>query len=135
MCDAHGRCHVAHVELALDKDAKFTALKVSTIANMGAYLSTFATCVPTYLYGTLLSGTYTTPTIYVETKAVFTNTVPVDAYRGAGRPEATFVVERNVDLAADELGVDPAELRRRIFIPQDAFPYQTPVALQYHSGD
>jgi carbon-monoxide dehydrogenase large subunit len=135
MSDAHGRDHVTHVELALDAGAKFLALKVSTIANMGAYLSTFATCVPTYLYGTLLAGTYTTPAIYVETKAVFTHTVPVDAYRGAGRPEATFLVERIVDLAADELGLDPAELRRRNFIAADAFPYQTPVALQYDSGD
>src|SRR5205814_205101 len=113
MSDAHGRDHVTHVELALDKDAKFTALKVSTVANMGAYLSTFATSVPTYLYGTLLAGTYTTPAIYVETKAVFTNTVPVDAYRGAGRPEATFVVERIVDLAADELGMVTAKGTRR----------------------
>jgi carbon-monoxide dehydrogenase large subunit len=135
MSDAHGRDHVTHVELALDKDAKFLALKVSTVANMGAYLSTFATCIPTYLYGTLLAGTYTTPAIYVETKAVFTNTVPVDAYRGAGRPEATFLLERIVDLAADELAMDPAELRRRNFIPANAFPYQTPVALQYDSGD
>src|SRR5712672_2517233 len=135
MSDAHGRDHVTHVELALDGAAKFLALKVSTLANMGAYLSTFAPCIPTYLYGTLLAGTYTTPAIYVETKAVFTNTVPVDAYRGAGRPEATFLVERIVDLAADELGMDPAELRRRNFIPADAFPYQTPVALQYDSGD
>ncbi|HEY1796415.1 MAG TPA: xanthine dehydrogenase family protein molybdopterin-binding subunit [Stellaceae bacterium] len=135
MSDAHGRDHVTHVELALDADDKFTALKVSTIANMGAYLSTFATCIPTYLYGTLLAGTYTTPAIYVETKAVFTHTVPVDAYRGAGRPEATYLLERIVDLAADELGVDPAELRRKNFIARDAYPYQTPVALQYDSGD
>jgi aerobic carbon-monoxide dehydrogenase large subunit len=135
MSDAHGRDHVTHVELALDANAKFLALKVSTLANMGAYLSTFATCIPTYLYGTLLAGTYTTPAVYVETKAVFTNTVPVDAYRGAGRPEATFLLERIVDLAADELGLDPAELRRRNFIPANAFPYQTPVALQYDSGD
>jgi aerobic carbon-monoxide dehydrogenase large subunit len=133
--DAHGRDHVTHVELGVDANSKFVALKVSTIANMGGYLSTFATAIPTYLYGTLLAGTYTTPVIYVETKAVFTNTVPVDAYRGAGRPEATFLVERIVDLAADELGMDPAELRRRNFIPADAFPYQTPVALQYDSGD
>src|SRR6516225_2768522 len=133
--DAHGRDHVTHVELALDGQAKFLALKVSTIANMGAYLSTFAPCIPTYLYGTLLAGTYTTPAIYCETKAVFTHTVPVDAYRGAGRPEATFVLERVVDLAADEIGMDPAELRRRNFIPKDAYPYQTPVALQYDSGD
>jgi aerobic carbon-monoxide dehydrogenase large subunit len=135
MSDAHGRDHLTHVELALDAQARFLALKVSTIANMGGYLSTFAPCIPTYLYGTLLAGTYTTPAIYVETKAAFTHTVPVDAYRGAGRPEATFLLERIVDLAADELGIDPAELRRRNFIPADAFPYQTPVALQYDSGD
>jgi carbon-monoxide dehydrogenase large subunit len=135
MSDAHGRDHVTHVELGLDADNKFVALKVSTLANMGAYLSTFATCIPTYLYATLLAGTYTTPVVYCETKAMFTNTVPVDAYRGAGRPEATFLLERIVDLAADELGVDPAELRRKNFIPTDAYPYQTPVALQYDSGD
>src|SRR3984893_15317681 len=135
MSDAHGRDHVTHVELALDQNAKVLALKVSTIANMGAILSTFSTCIPTYLYGTLLAGTYTTPAIYVETKAVFTNTVPVDAYRGAGRPEATLLVERIVDPGADELGMDPAELRRRNFIAANAFPYQTPVALQYDSGD
>jgi aerobic carbon-monoxide dehydrogenase large subunit len=135
MSDAHGRDHATHVELGVDAQNKFVALKVSTIANMGAYLSTFSTCVPTYLYGTLLAGTYTTPVVYCETKAVFTNTVPVDAYRGAGRPEATFLLERIVDLAADELGIDPAELRRKNFIPTDAFPYQTPVALQYDSGD
>jgi aerobic carbon-monoxide dehydrogenase large subunit len=135
MSDAHGRDHATHVELGVDAQNKFVALKVSTIANMGAYLSTFSTCVPTYLYGTLLAGTYTTPVVYCETKAVFTHTAPIDAYRGAGRPEATFLVERIVDLAADELGVDPAELRRKNFIPTDAFPYQTPVALQYDSGD
>jgi carbon-monoxide dehydrogenase large subunit len=135
MSDAHGRDHVTHVELGLDADNKFVALKVSTLANMGGYLSTFSTCIPTYLYATLLAGTYTTPVIYAEVKAVFTHTVPVDAYRGAGRPEATFLLERIVDLAADELGVDPAELRRKNFIPTDAFPYQTPVALQYDSGD
>jgi carbon-monoxide dehydrogenase large subunit len=135
MSDAHGRDHVTHVELGVDAQNKFVALKVATLANMGAYLSTFATCVPTYLYATLLAGTYTTPVVYAEVKAVFTNTVPVDAYRGAGRPEATFLLERIVDLAADELGVDPAELRRKNFIPIDAYPYQTPVALQYDSGD
>src|SRR5258708_2432699 len=104
MSDAHGRDHVTHVELAVDAGAKFLGLKVSTIANMGAYLSTFATAIPTYLYGTLLAGTYTTPAIYVETKAVFTHTVPVDAYRGAGRPEPTFPLEPIVDLPAAELG-------------------------------
>ena len=102
---------------------------------MGAYLSTFSTCIPTYLHATLLAGVYTTPAIYAEIRAVFTNTVPVDAYRGAGRPEATFLLERLTDIAADVAGLDKAEIRRRNFIPSDAFPYQTPVALEYDSGD
>src|SRR5579871_648491 len=135
MSDAQGRDHVSHAELAMDKDGKFLGLRVSTIANMGAYLSTFAPCVPTYLYGTLLAGVYATPAIYCEVKAVFTNTVAVDAYRGAGRPEATFLLERLVEKAAREMKMDRADLRRRNFIPQNAFPYQTPVALQYDSGD
>ena len=135
MSDAQGRDHVSHAELAMDKDGKFLGLRVSTIANMGAYLSTFAPCVPTYLYGTLLAGVYATPAIYCEVKAVFTNTVAVDAYRGAGRPEATYLLERLVEKAAREMKMDRAELRRRNFIPQNAFPYQTPVALQYDSGD
>src|SRR3954452_17085670 len=135
MSDAHGRDHDTVAEMALDADGNFLGLRISTLANMGGYLSTFAPCIPTYLYATLLAGVYKTPVIYCEVKAVFTNTVPVDAYRGAGRPEATFLLERIVDLAADELGIDPAELRRRNFIPADAFPYQTPVALQYDSGD
>ncbi len=135
MSDAHGRDHVSNAQLALDADGKILGLKVHTYANMGAYLSTFAPCVPTYLYATLLAGTYTTPVIYCEVKAVFTNTVPVDAYRGAGRPEATFLLERLMDVAALETGIDRVELRRRNFIPTDAFPYQTPVALQYDSGN
>ena len=135
LSDAQGRDHATHAELALDKDGKFLALKVSTIANMGGYLSTFAPAIPTYLYATLLAGTYTTPAIYCEVKAVFTNTVPVDAYRGAGRPEATYVVERIVENAAHEMKIDPAELRRRNYVPTNAYPYQTPVALQYDSGD
>jgi carbon-monoxide dehydrogenase large subunit len=102
---------------------------------MGAYLSTFAPCVPTYLYATLLSGTYQIPVIYAEVKAVFTSTVAVDAYRGAGRPEATYLLERLVDVGRGETGMDRVEIRRRNFIPTDAFPYQTPVALQYDSGD
>jgi carbon-monoxide dehydrogenase large subunit len=135
MSDAHGRDHVSTAELALDKDGRFLALRVATLANMGAYLSTFAPAVPTYLYATLLAGVYTTPAIYAEVKAVFTNTVPVDAYRGAGRPEAAFLLERLVDVAAAKTGIDRVELRRRNFIPRDAFPYQTPVAVQYDSGD
>jgi carbon-monoxide dehydrogenase large subunit len=135
MSDAHGRDHVTKAELALDKDGKFLALRVATLANVGAYLSTFATSIPTYLYATLLAGVYTTPAVYVEVRAVFTNTVPVDAYRGAGRPEATYLLERLVDIAAREMNMDRVEIRRRNFIPNDAFPYQTPVALQYDSGN
>ncbi|MGH6947053.1 MAG: xanthine dehydrogenase family protein molybdopterin-binding subunit [Kiloniellales bacterium] len=134
LSDAHGRDHVTHAELALEEDGKFLALKVDTTAAMGAYLSNFASCVPTYLYATLLAGQYTTPVIYCNVKAVFTNTAPVDAYRGAGRPEATYVVERIVETAAREMKIDPAELRKRNFVAPDAFPYQTPVALQYDSG-
>src|SRR5579872_2666696 len=135
MTDAHGRDHMTHGELALDKDGKFLALRVATIANLGAYLSTFSTAIPTYLYATLLAGVYTTPVIYCEVKSVFTNTVPVDAYRGAGRPEATYLLERLVDVAAGVSGLDRAEIRKRNFIPKTAFPYQTPVALQYDNGD
>ncbi|MBI3512486.1 MAG: xanthine dehydrogenase family protein molybdopterin-binding subunit [Proteobacteria bacterium] len=135
MSDAQGRDHATHGELALDKDGKFLALRVSTVANLGGYLSTFSTTIPTWLYATLLAGVYTTPVIYCEVKAVFTNTVPVDAYRGAGRPEASYLLERLVDIAANVCGLDRAEIRKRNFIPKTAFPYQTPVALQYDSGD
>jgi carbon-monoxide dehydrogenase large subunit len=131
--DAHGRDHATTAELALDKDGKFLAMRVRTTANLGAYLSTFASCIPTILYATLLAGQYTTPVIYCEVTAVFTNTVPVDAYRGAGRPEATYVVERLVETAAREMKIDPAEIRRRNFVRN--FPYQTPVALQYDTGN
>lgn len=134
LTDAHGRDHVTHAELAIDKDGKFLGLRVDTKANMGAYLSTFASAVPTYLYALLLAGQYTTPAVYAEVKAVFTNTTPVDAYRGAGRPEATYVVERIVEAAARELKMDPVELRKKNFVPVDAFPYQTPVACVYDSG-
>ena len=135
LSDAHGRDHITKAKLALDADGKFLALKVETLANMGAYLSTFATAVPTYLYATLLAGVYTTPAIHCNVKALFTNTVPVDAYRGAGRPEATHLLERLVDRAAREMGMSQTDIRRKNFIPADAFPYQTPVALQYDSGD
>jgi carbon-monoxide dehydrogenase large subunit len=133
--DRHGRDHVTEVELALDETGKFLALKVVTLANMGGYLSTFGPNIPTNLYAPLLSGVYTTPAIYCNVKVVFTNTVPVDAYRGAGRPEATFVVERIVDVAASEMGIDRIELRRRNMIPKEAYPYQTPVLVEYDSGD
>ena len=116
LSDAHGRDHLTTAELALDATGRFLALRVDTTANLGAYLSTFASSVPTILYATLLAGQYATPKICATVNAVFTNTAPVDAYRGAGRPEATFVVERIVETAARQLGIDPAELRRRNFI-------------------
>ena len=133
LSDAHGRDHATVAELALDAGGKFLAMRVHTTANLGAYLSTFASSVPTILYATLLAGQYTTPKIYAEVTGVFSNTAPVDAYRGAGRPEATYVVERLVETAAKELGLNPAEIRRRNFI--HSFPYATPVGLTYDIGD
>ena len=133
MSDAHGRDHVTKIELAMDADNNFTAIRTETYANMGAYLSTFAPSVPTWLHGTLMAGNYKTPLIYVNVKAVFTNTVPVDAYRGAGRPEATFQLERVIDMAARERGVDPIALRRQNYVTE--FPYATPVAVEYDTGD
>ena len=135
IADAHGRDHVTEGEMAFDEAGHIIGLRVTTWAGMGAYLSTFSTAIPTYLYGTLLSGQYPIPAIFAQVYGTFTNTVMVDAYRGAGRPEATFVVERLVDLGAGELGLDPAELRRRNFIAPSAFPFQTQVALQYDSGN
>src|SRR5581483_326241 len=133
LADAHGRDHVTHAEMAFDAGGQITALKVHTIANLGGYMSTFSSSIPTYLYATLLSGQYAIPNIYCEVDAVYTNTVPVDAYRGAGRPEATFVVERLVEVAARQIGVEPAELRKRNFIK--SFPHQTPVIMAYDAGD
>ena len=133
LTDAHGRDHVTTAEMALDADGRFLAMRVDTVANLGAYLSTFASSVPTILYATLLAGQYTTPLIHCAVKGVFTNTAPVDAYRGAGRPEATFVVERLVEMAAKETGRSPVELRRKNFIKD--FPYATPVGLTYDVGD
>jgi carbon-monoxide dehydrogenase large subunit len=133
LTDAHGRDHATTAELAMDAQGNFLALRVKTLANMGAYLSTFASSVPTILYATLLAGQYKTPAIYCEVKAIFTNTAPVDAYRGAGRPEATYVVERIVETAAREMKMDPAALRRQNFITE--FPYATPVGLTYDTGN
>jgi len=135
LSDAHGRDHVTHAELALDADGKFRGLRVRTLANLGAYLSTFAPAIPTYLSATLLSGPYVIPAIHSEVKAIFTHTVPVDAVRGAGRPETTYLLERLVDKAAREMGIDRVEIRRKNLIRVDQFPYQTPVALQYDVGD
>src|SRR5690606_25514124 len=133
LTDAHGRDHVSEVEMAFDADNRIIGLKVDTIANLGAYMSLFSSSVPTYLYATLLSGQYDIPAIHCNVRAVYTNTAPVDAYRGAGRPEATFVIERAMETAARELGVSPAELRRTNFVRE--FPHQTPVILNYDAGD
>ncbi len=135
LADAHGRDHITRAELAVDADGRFLALRVDTRANLGAYMSTFSSAIPTYLYAPLLSGQYRIPAIHARVRTYYTNTTPVDAYRGAGRPEACFVVETLVDAAARELGIDRAEIRRRNFIPSDAFPYQTPVVMTYDSGD
>lgn len=133
LTDAHGRDHVSKVKMAFDKDNKVIGLKVDTIANLGAYMSLFSSSVPTYLYATLLSGQYAIPAIHCNVRTVYTNTVPVDAYRGAGRPEATYLLERTMETAARELGVSPAELRRQNFIR--TFPYQTPVIMNYDAGN
>src|SRR5690606_19990276 len=133
LSDCHGRDHVTTAEMAMDDRGNFQAMRVRTTANLGAYLSTFASSVPTILYGTLLAGQYKTPAIHVEVRAVFTNTTPVDAYRGAGRPEATYVVERLVEQCARVMKLDPAEIRRRNFITE--FPYATPVGLSYDTGN
>ncbi|MFQ5994546.1 MAG: xanthine dehydrogenase family protein molybdopterin-binding subunit [Acidiferrobacterales bacterium] len=133
--DTQGRDHVAEAELALDNDGKFLGLRVRTIANLGAYLSNFAPYIPTDLYAVMLPGVYTIPTVHAQVTGVFTNTVPVDAYRGAGRPEATHLLERLVDAAARQTGLGPVEIRRRNFIPPDAMPYSTPMRLEYDTGE
>ncbi|WP_214470564.1 xanthine dehydrogenase family protein molybdopterin-binding subunit [Mesorhizobium sp. dw_380] len=133
LTDAHGRDHVSTVEMAFDKNNRITGFKVDTIANLGAYMSLFSSCVPTYLYAMLLSGQYDIPAIHANVRTVYTNTAPVDAYRGAGRPEATYLLERTMEAAARELGVSPAELRRKNFIT--SFPHQTPVIVNYDAGD
>jgi aerobic carbon-monoxide dehydrogenase large subunit len=135
LSDAHGRDHVTKIQLATDKEGNFLALRTETMANVGAYLSNFSTATPTFLHGTLMAGPYRTPLVYVNVKAVFTNTAPVDAYRGAGRPEATYSLERVIDKAAHELGIDPLEIRRKNFIQPDQYPYTTPVGLVYDTGN
>ncbi|WP_077967935.1 xanthine dehydrogenase family protein molybdopterin-binding subunit [Ensifer adhaerens] len=133
LTDAHGRDHVSKVKMGFDANNRIIGLKVDTIANLGAYMSLFSSCVPTYLYATLLSGQYDIPAIHANVRTVYTNTAPVDAYRGAGRPEATYLLERTMETAARELGVSPAELRRANFIR--SFPHQTPVIMNYDAGD
>ena len=135
LTDAHGRDHVTKIEIACEKDGTFLAFRTETMANVGAYLSNFSTATPTFLHGTLMAGNYTVPTLYVNVKAVFTNTAPVDAYRGAGRPEATYSLERAIDKCAQELGMDPLELRRKNFIKPDQFPFAAAAGLEYDTGN
>ena len=135
MTDTQGRDNITRLELALDEDLRFLALDVAILANMGAYLSNFAPEIPTVSGAVMHSGVYAIPALHVGVKGVFTNTVPVDAYRGAGRPEAAYAVERLIDFAARRLGVRPEELRRRNFIKPEAMPYSTPLGLNYDSGE
>jgi carbon-monoxide dehydrogenase large subunit len=133
LTDAHGRDHITNAKMAFDANHKLVGVKVDTIANLGAYMSLFSSATPTYLYATLLSGQYNVPNIHGNVRAVYTNTVPVDAYRGAGRPEATYLLERMMETSARELGVDPIELRRKNFVQE--FPHQTPVIMCYDAGN
>ncbi len=135
LIDAQGRDHVTRAEMAFDTDGRILGLRVSTIANIGAYLSQAGAAIPTTYYAQVLSGVYRIPAIHARVRLAFTNTACVDAYRGAGRPEATYVLERLLDKAACELAIDRLDLRRLNFIPGDAFPYETPLGLTYDSGD
>jgi carbon-monoxide dehydrogenase large subunit len=135
LTDVQGRDHVSHAELALDRDSRILALRVETIANLGAYLSFFAPFVATAAGVPMLPGVYAIPAVYVRVKGVLTNTAPVDAYRGAGRPEASYLIERLVDVAARETGLGPVEFRKRNFIQPSAMPYKTATGLLYDSGD
>jgi carbon-monoxide dehydrogenase large subunit len=135
LTDAHGRDHVTDAEMAMSRDGKILGLRVKTTANLGAYLSTFAPAVPTFLYGTLLNGVYTIGAIHCSVTGVFSNTTAVDAYRGAGRPEAAYVLERMVEAAAAALKMDVAEVRKKNFIPKFSGAFQTHVAVVYDSGD
>ena len=133
LTDAHGRDHITTAKMGFDASGKIVGFKVDTIANFGAYMSLFSSAVPTYLYATLLSGQYNISNIHCNVRAAYTNTVPVDAYRGAGRPEACYLIERMMETAAREMGKDPGELRRANFI--DSFPHETPVIMTYDAGD
>ena len=135
VADNQARDHLTHAELALDADGRFLALHVETFANLGAYVSTFGAAIPSAIYSALFAGGYRTPAIFVEVTGIFTNTTPTDAFRGAGRPEACYVLERLADRAAEKLGIDRAEIRRRNLIPPSAMPYKTPIGPTYDCGD
>jgi len=131
----HGRDLVEDVELAAKRDGTVLGVRIRTVANMGAYLQAFAPGIPTILHAFIIPGAYRIPAFDCEVRGAYTNTTPVDAYRGAGRPEATFAIERGMDRLADEIGMDPAELRRKNFVPSDAFPFTTISGITYDSGD
>jgi aerobic carbon-monoxide dehydrogenase large subunit len=135
LVDNQARDHLTHAELALDADGQFLGLHVQTFANLGAYVSTFGAAIPSAIYSALFAGGYRTPAIFVEVTGVFSNTTPTDAFRGAGRPEACYVLERLTDAAACKLGIDRADIRRRNLIPPDAMPYKTPIGPTYDCGD
>lgn len=135
LTDTHGRANLTHAEMALDKDHNFLALRIHNIADMGAYLSTYAPMIPTMAGTKVLSSVYRFQGVYARVEGVFTNTVPVDAYRGAGRPESNYIMERLIDVAARELGIDRAELRRKNYIPPTAFPWTSAMGLTYDSGE
>jgi carbon-monoxide dehydrogenase large subunit len=135
LATTHGRDHVDHAAFAVMNDGTITGVRVATVANLGAYLSTFAPGIPTTLFGLMLSGAYRIPNIHCEVVGALTNTVMVDAYRGAGRPEATYIMERMIDIIADELDMDPADVRRKNFIGPDEFPYTTATGVIYDSGN
>jgi len=135
LSDTQGRDHRTRASLALDGEGGFLALRVGTQADLGAYVSTFGAAIAGPIYSALLAGLYRTPAIHVEVTGMFSNSVPTDAYRGAGRPEACYVLERLVDKAARELGLDRAEIRRRNLIPKEAMPYKTPIGPTYDCGD
>ena len=133
--DSHARDHETSAEMALDENGKILGIRSFHVADLGAYVSFFAPTVPTVLYATMMSNVYTVEAIYSEVKLAFTNTPPVDAYRGAGRPEVAYAVERLIELAADAIGIDSIELRRRNFVPTDAFPYETAGGMVYDQTD
>lgn len=135
LTDAHSRDHVTRAEISIDDSGRISGLREDLTANMGAYLSPFAVSIPTYFHAFFLSGLYAIPAIHCRVSAVYTNTVPVDAYRGAGRPEAVYTLERMVELAARQIGMDPAEFRKRNLIPADSFPHPTATGVTYDSGD
>jgi aerobic carbon-monoxide dehydrogenase large subunit len=135
LSDTQGREQHVTAELALDKDGKFLAIRADTHANVGAYLSFFSLVIPTMAGFRLLTGAYRIPSAFVRVRAVVTNTVWVDAYRGAGRPEVSYIVERLVNAAAREMGMSAAAIRRKNFVPKSAMPYQTPMIVAYDSGD